>query len=86
MHEAGVLGYEANSWQCVVGPAHLPQPIVTKLNKALADLMATPEAKAHFVGLGWVPQTSTPAELGDYIRSEILRWAAVVKAAGASAE
>jgi tripartite-type tricarboxylate transporter receptor subunit TctC len=86
MHEAGVVGYEANSWQCVVAPARLPQPIVAKLNKALVELMAKPETEAHFLGLGWVPQASTPAELGDHIGSEILRWAVVVKAAGASAE
>ena len=86
MHEAGVAGYEANSWQCVVGPARVAQPIVAKLNKTLVDLMAKPETKAHFIGLGWVPQTSTPAELGDYIGSEVLRWAVVVKAAGATAE
>jgi tripartite-type tricarboxylate transporter receptor subunit TctC len=86
MHEAGVVGYEASSWQCVVAPARLPQPIVAKLNKALADLMAMPETKAHFLGLGWVPQSSTPAELGDYIGSEILRWAVVIRAAGVSAE
>jgi tripartite-type tricarboxylate transporter receptor subunit TctC len=86
MHEAGLVGYEANSWQCVVAPARLPQPIVDKLNKTLVELMAKPETKGHFVGLGWVPQSSTTVELRDYIGSEILRWAVVVKAAGASAE
>jgi len=86
LNEAGIAGYEANSWQCIVAPAGMPEPIVAKLNKALTDLMAQSETKKHFLGLGWVPQTSTPAELGSYIRSEIKRWAAVVEAAGAVVE
>ena len=35
LEEAGVTGYEANTWQMMVGPAHMPEPIVTKLNAAL---------------------------------------------------
>ena len=86
MHEAGVTGYEANSWQCVVAPANVPEPIVTKLNRALVDFMAAPETRRHFLGLGMQPLSSTPAELGTFIRAEIGRWAAVVKAAGATAD
>jgi tripartite-type tricarboxylate transporter receptor subunit TctC len=86
MHEAGATGYEANSWQCVVAPANLPDAIVVKLNRALVDFMAQPETRKHFLGLGMQPLSSTPAELGDYIRSEIKRWASVVQAAGAAAD
>ena len=86
MHEAGATGYEANSWQCVVAPANLPDAIVAKLNRALVDFMAQPETRKHFLGLGMQPLSSTPAELGDYIRSEIKRWASVVQAAGATAD
>src|SRR5262245_8159252 len=86
MHEAGATGYEANSWQCVVGPANLPAAIVTRLNRALVDFMAQAETRQHFLSLGMQPLSSTPAELGDYIRSEIKRWAAVVEAAGAAAD
>jgi tripartite-type tricarboxylate transporter receptor subunit TctC len=84
MHEAGVTGYEANSWQCVVAPAHLPEQIVVRLNKVLVDLMAVPETKKHFLGIGWVPNSSTPGELGAYIRSEMQRWATVVRGVGAT--
>jgi tripartite-type tricarboxylate transporter receptor subunit TctC len=86
MHEAGATGYEANSWQCVVAPAHLPEAIVAKLNGALLDFMAQAETQKHFLGLGMRPLSSTPAELGDYIRAEIKRWAAVVQTAGAAAD
>ena len=86
MHEAGATGYEANSWQCVLAPANLPDAIVARLNGALFDFMAQAETQKHFLGLGMQPLSSTPAELGDYIRAEIKRWAAVVQAAGAAAD
>jgi tripartite-type tricarboxylate transporter receptor subunit TctC len=84
--EAGLAGYEASTWQCVVAPAHLPGPIVAKLNRALVEFMVEPATNSHFVGLGMQPLTSTPAELGDYIKSEMARWAVVLKAAGAVEE
>ena len=84
--EAGLAGYEANTWQCVVAPAHLPGPIVAKLNRALVEFMVEPATRSHFLDLGMQPLTSTPAELGDYIKSEMARWAVVLKAAGAVEE
>ena len=48
LDEAGVKGYEANTWQMMVGPARMPEPIVAKLNAALMDFMKTPEARAAF--------------------------------------
>jgi tripartite-type tricarboxylate transporter receptor subunit TctC len=86
LHEAGVTGYEANTWQMMVGPPHLPAPIVTKLNTALADFMLTPEAQKHFTGLGMQPKTSTPAEAADHIRTEAARWTAIIKGIGVSIE
>ena len=67
-------------------PARVPESIVARLNKAVVELMAMPETRKHFLAIGWTPVTSTPAELGAYIRSEIKRWAAVVEAAGATVD
>jgi tripartite-type tricarboxylate transporter receptor subunit TctC len=83
MHEAGITGYEANAWIAIVAPARTPAPIVMKLNKALNEIMTSADTKAHFSRLGWLPTTSTPEELGDYIKSEIVRWGKVMQAAGA---
>src|SRR5581483_7747050 len=57
LDEAGVTGFEANTWQMMVGPPHMPQPIVLKLNTALADFMRTPQAQTYFTGLGMNPMT-----------------------------
>ena len=86
LHEAGVTGYEANTWQMMVGPARMPELVVTRLNAALADFMRTPEAQKHFTGLGMQPTTSTPAEAADHIRKESARWTTIIKGIGVSIE
>ncbi len=84
--EAGVTGYEANSWQMFVGPPDMPAPIVTKVNAAMVDFMRTPEAQKHFISLGMTPNTGTPAEAGEYIRAEVERWTTILKGIGVSVE
>ena len=83
-NEAGVTGYEANTWQMMVGPARMPEPIVAKLNGALADFMRTPEAQQHFISLGMQPTTGTPQEAQDYINVEAARWTKIIKGIGVS--
>lgn len=82
LDEAGVKGYEANSWQCMVGPAKLPEAIVLRLNKALAEIIAEPASQAHFQRIGMQAGASTPAENAAYIKSEVARWAKVIKTIG----
>jgi tripartite-type tricarboxylate transporter receptor subunit TctC len=82
LDEAGVKGYEANSWQCIVAPAKLPGEIVAKLNKVMTDVVASPDSQAYFSRLGMQAGTSTPAELGAYIKSEVARWGKVIKTIG----
>ncbi len=84
LHEAGVTGYEANTWQMMVGPARMPEPIVQQLNQALAEVMRTPEAQQYFIGLGMQPMTTTPVEAADYIRKESARWTGIIKGIGVS--
>jgi tripartite-type tricarboxylate transporter receptor subunit TctC len=86
LQEAGVDGYEANSWQMIVGPAQMPSPIVEKLNHALADFVLTPEAQRHMLGLGMQPMTGTPAAAHEHIRKEVERWSTILKRIGASIE
>ena len=84
LHEAGVTGYEANTWQMMVGPARMPEPVVTRLNQALGEFMRTSEAQKHFVSLGMQPKTSTPEEAHDYIRAEAARWTKIIQGIGVS--
>ena len=82
--EAGLAGYEANSWQSLVAPANVPSPIVTALNKALTAFLAEPATRSHFLQLGMQPMSSTPQEFAVYLRAEIAKWAPIINAAGAT--
>jgi tripartite-type tricarboxylate transporter receptor subunit TctC len=79
--EAGVPGYEATSWYGFLGPAGLPPDIVAKLNRELIKIVQNPAMKEKFASLGIEPVTGTPDEFGAYIRSEMVKWRAVVTAA-----
>lgn len=79
-------GYEAVAWYGYVGPAGMPKPIVDKLNHALIEALKLPEVKDKLTAVGVDPMTSTAQEFDAYIRSEIPKWAKVVKASGARAE
>ena len=82
--EAGLAGYEANSWQSLVAPANLPVPVLGALNEALTAVVAEPATREHFLRLGMQPMTSTPREFAAYLRVEIAKWAPIIKAAGAT--
>jgi tripartite-type tricarboxylate transporter receptor subunit TctC len=84
LHEAGVTGYEANTWQMMVGPPRMPEPIVSRLNATLAAVMRTPEAQKYFTGLGMQPTAGTPAEAADHIRKEYAKWTAIIRKIGVS--
>lgn len=77
--ESGLPGFEAVTWIGLVGPAGLPEPIVERLNHEVADILAQPALRARLQAIGAEPFHATPAEFADYIRSEIKRWADVVK-------
>jgi putative tricarboxylic transport membrane protein len=81
--EAGVLGFEAVSWQLIVGPANTAKDIVNKLHAEVKNLVETPEIQQRLVSLGMIPISSpSPEELQLFIQSEIVRWGEVVQKAG----
>jgi tripartite-type tricarboxylate transporter receptor subunit TctC len=82
--EAGLPGYEANSWQSLVAPANVPLPIVAALNMALTAFLAEPATRSHFLQRGMQPLSTTPQEFASYLRGEIAKWAPIINAAGAT--
>ena len=83
MQEAGIKDYNASAWQAFVAPANTPPAIVMQLNRALVEIVNSPETQKRFHELGLRPLTSTPQELGTFMASEVIRWGKVVEAAGA---
>ena len=84
--EAGQKGFDMGSWQAVFVPMGTPKPIVDRLHAEIMKIVATPETQARLKGFGMVPSDMTPAQLGEYQKSEVEKWAKVVKAAGIKAD
>ncbi|MDR3384684.1 Bug family tripartite tricarboxylate transporter substrate binding protein [Cupriavidus basilensis] len=81
MAEAGVSGYELESWQAIFAPANTPKPIVDRLYKEISAIIKTPDMQARLEKLGMEPSGMSPVEFAEFQRSEIVKWAKVVKAA-----
>jgi tripartite-type tricarboxylate transporter receptor subunit TctC len=79
-------GYDVVNWYAIFAPAGTPKEIVDRFNSEIVKAMATPELKKRFADLATDASTSTPDELGAYHRSEIKKWAQVVKTAGIKPE
>ena len=84
--EAALPGFAAAAWYGFVGPAGIPKPIVATLNKAAIAALGTPEVKSRMFASGVEVRTSTPDEFAGFIKTEMEKWAKVVKASGAKAD
>ena len=84
--QAGLPGFEATLWYGVLAPAGTPMPIINRLHATLIRAMQSPDMKERFVAEGAEQVGSTPQEFQAFIKSEIERWAVVVRASGMRAE
>jgi tripartite-type tricarboxylate transporter receptor subunit TctC len=81
-----IPGYEVSAWFGVFAPAGVPQPVVQRLNAEFVKALQQPDLRQRLASQGAEPLTSTPDEFAAYLRSEIEKWAKVVKAAGMKAD
>ena len=80
--EAGYKDLDVVGWYCIVGPANMPRPIVDRLNADIRRAIASPEVHDALIAEGTEPTTGSPEELGILMKTELERWAKVVKRAG----
>lgn len=86
VNEAGIPGFEASTWFGVVVPAKTPARGIERLHAAFTGALRAPGVRDRLLAQGFEIIGSTPSEFGAYMRAEIPKWAAVVKAAGVVAE
>ena len=86
MDEAGLKGFESNTYFGVFAPAGTPGPIVERLHAEIMKIVATPEVQARLKNFGMLPSQMAPAELGEFQKAEVVKWGKVIKAAGIKAE
>jgi tripartite-type tricarboxylate transporter receptor subunit TctC len=77
--EAGVPGYQADNWWGIVAPAGTPKEIADKLYADIQAALKSPELKEAFAREGAAAVTMSTAEFGQYMESEMAKWAKVVK-------
>jgi tripartite-type tricarboxylate transporter receptor subunit TctC len=80
--EAGLPGYEATIWLGLMAPTGTPKPIIDKLNAAVNAAIKRPEIVKLWAEQGAAPMSMTPDEFDKYLRSDIVKWADVVKQFG----
>jgi len=80
--EAGVPGYEVESWQGVFMPVKTPAPIVQKMNAAVAKALADPDVLKKFDATAYTAEPSSPVALGQYLKEQTAKWSAIIKSAG----
>lgn len=81
LDEAGLKGFDVSVWGGLAGPAKTPRDRVTKLHAQLVGILALAEIKERFKAAGAEPVGSAPKEFGEFLRTEIRKWAKVVKQA-----
>ena len=86
MAEAGVPGYEASIWNGILAPAGTPGPIVSRLQSAIVQILKSPQAQERYANVGAEIRYNTPGEFQALIKSDIAKWAKVIKAAGIRAD
>lgn len=84
--ESGYKQVVCDAWVAVLAPTGTPKDIVARLHQGIVKAVAMPDVQERLVALGFEPDATSPAELAALIKSEIPRWAGVIKSAGIKAQ
>jgi tripartite-type tricarboxylate transporter receptor subunit TctC len=84
--EQGFPGYSDYTWIAFLAPATTPREIVAKVNADIARVLQTPDARERLAGIGFDPMANSPRVFSDYLKSEVVKWAKVVRDSGARAD
>jgi tripartite-type tricarboxylate transporter receptor subunit TctC len=83
MIESGLAGFDFSTWYGVWAPAGTPAPIVQRIAQEIAAIVRLPDVRQQFLALGAEPVGNMPEEFNAFTRSELAKWARVVKQSGA---
>jgi tripartite-type tricarboxylate transporter receptor subunit TctC len=80
--ESGVPGYEAVQWFGIAVPAGTPKEIIQRANTEIRAILAMPDVRSRFVGLGFDVVGGPPEEFAEFLRSENVKWKKIAEIAG----
>jgi len=84
--ESGFPGFEADTPQMILVPAGTPTAIITRLNTEIVRILNLPDIKERLIGIGFETVASTPDETARRIKSDVAKWARVIKLSGIQVE
>jgi tripartite-type tricarboxylate transporter receptor subunit TctC len=84
--EAGVPNYESGVWFGIMVPAATPKDVIARLNAAAVQATKAPEFVKRMTDLGYNIIPGTPEDMAAMLKTEVARWAPIVKAAGAKVD
>src|SRR6266850_2575281 len=84
--ELNLPDYEVDTWLALFAPAKTPEPIIARMHKEIARVVHLPEVKQKLLEQSADPVGSSPEELGRVVRTELKRWAEVIREAGIKLE
>ena len=79
-------GFESGTWFALFTPAGTPRDIITRLNAAVSKAVQAPDVRQKFMTQGAETMSGSPEQVAAYVRSEVAKWAKVVKTSGAKVE
>ena len=82
LDEAGVTGFDMDSWAGIFAPAGTPADIITLLNGELRKIIDSSEVKSTLGNVGFEAFSSSPKELDDFVKVQLGKWGKMVKDAG----
>jgi tripartite-type tricarboxylate transporter receptor subunit TctC len=86
MDELGLRGFEATTWHGLVAPAGTPKDVIDTLHRATIEALKDADVRKKLADLGVDIAPDSPEEFAAYIKTEIPKWAAVIKVSGATLE
>ncbi|MCC7483424.1 MAG: tripartite tricarboxylate transporter substrate binding protein [Burkholderiales bacterium] len=84
--ESGLPGYEVVLWYGLFAPARTPAAVIARLNKEVVGIMQSPEMRERLAGEAGQPVGNTPQQFQEIVRTDVAKWAKVVREAGIRVE
>jgi tripartite-type tricarboxylate transporter receptor subunit TctC len=84
--ELAIPNFEATAWHALVGPAGMPKDVLAAVHRGMMETLKDPATSKQLSDLGLDVMPTTPEQLTAYIKTEIPKWSAIIKASGATLE
>lgn len=81
MGEVGLKDFISDTWNAISAPPKTPAPIIAKLNKAVNDVMKTPEVQEQYKKMGLQLGGGTPQDMAKIVKDDTARWGEVIREA-----